>query len=278
MDDTEVPTTVLGVTREHFVPRLLELTHPILGQGNDGKLDLVGSSLLIRAGQQQYVLTASHVIDSTEGSQLRIGVGSDIHLLRGQISRIATTGATPGTKEDRADVAMIRPDRPLSAEGSKSELSLSAIEFAATPDIRNPVVLLGYPCSKHRKAHQGNSYEAESYALLAAEVDPPEYESLSIDRTTHLALSLDRKDVWQPGGGRTAPNLNGLSGSGVWRLPVYGPEAASTFKLAAVFIEHYQKTSIKHAVATRLTTILGLLARQEPLVRLALGEIGVTVA
>lgn len=278
MDETDVSATVWEVTSEHFLPRLLELTHPILAQGSDGKLDLIGSSLLIRAGQQQYVLTASHVIDSTERSQLRIGVGSDIHLLRGQISRITTAGATPGSQEDRADVAMIRPDRPLTAEGAKSELSLSAIEFAATPDMRNPVVLLGYPCSKHRKAHQGNSYEAESYALLATEVDLPEYESLSINRTTHLALSVDRKDVWQPGGGRTAPNLNGLSGSGVWRLPVHGHEAASAFKLAAVFIEHYQKTSIKHAVATRLTTILGLLARQEPMVRLALAEIGVSVA
>jgi hypothetical protein len=278
MDDMQVPTSVLAVTREHFVPRLLQLTHPIFAQGSDGKLDLLGSSLIVRAGCEQYVLTASHVIESAQRDQLRIGVGSEVHRLRGQLWRIGTSGAAPGSKEDRADVTVMRPDHALTTDGSDGELPLSAVDFAATPDIRNPLVLLGYPCSKHKDAHRGDTYNAESYSLIVAELEAAEYLLVDLDRSTHLALSVDRKDVWQPTGGGTAPTLNGLSGSGVWRLPVYGPDAASTFKLAAIFTEHYQKASIKHAVATRITSILALLAAHEPSVRLALEEFGISVA
>ena len=279
MDSEEIPKKVLTSVREVLVPRVLALTHPVVAQHSGGNLELLGSGVVVDTGQARYVLTASHLINRLGGARLMIGVGNEMHEVRGRRWCVTTAGVMSGSDRDRADVTVIRVDGALAAEYPPEAVTpLAAVEIDPAPDIRNPVLLLGYPCSKNTRAFRDQAFEATSYAVIANEIDPAEYKALVTDRYSHLALSLDRKDVWQPEGGRTAPSLNGLSGSGVWRMQVYGEQPASSLWLAGVFIEHYQKVPIKHVIATRPLMILSIVARTEPGLRMALTEIGARVA
>jgi hypothetical protein len=110
------------------------------------------------------------------------------------------------------------------------------------------------------------------------ELNAEAYPALGLRRDLQLALSLDREDVWAVDGRRTAPDLHGTSGGGVWRLPVREDRSVADVKLTAVITEHHQKAKVKHLVGTRITAILSVLAEQDLDLRYELVKIGVRVA
>ena len=279
MDNEEVPAKVLTAVREVLVPQVLLLTHPVFALHGDAKLELLGSCIIVASGEDRYVVTASHLANQASSARLMFGAGDELRELRGKRWRVTTANALSGADDDRADVSVIRLNGAVAVQLPEDAATpLTAIEFESVPDIRNPVLLLGYPCTKHRRARGEQPIEANVYSVVAFETELAEYNALAIDRSTHLAVSFNRKEVWHPGGGGTAPRLNGMSGSGVWRLSVFGGVPASSVRLAGLFIEHHQKVQIKHAIATRLTAVLSVIARTEPDLRDALAAIGVRVA
>jgi len=279
MESEDVPTKVLAVVSELLVPRVLRRTHPLFALTSRKGAELLGSGVVIGAGIVRYVLTASHLVNQVGSSGLMIGLGDEMLEVRGKRWCVTTANAVSGTDSDRIDVTVIRLDEDAAGHYPEDAVTpVAALEIDPAPDIRNPLLLLGYPCSKHKRALREHTFEAKAYSVVVDEVDLVEYATLTTDRSAHLALSLDRKDVWLPGGQRTAPSLNGMSGSGVWRMSVYGDGPASSVRLAGLFVEHYQKSRIKHVIATRLTPVLAVVAGADMELRGALAEIGVHVA
>jgi hypothetical protein len=139
-------------------------------------------------------------------------------------------------------------------------------------------LIAGYPSSRHKKAMSGNTFTAATYNLLAHELDAAAYGEIGLARETTLAVASDKKDVWTTEGRRTAPNFNGMSGGGVWRLPTSGSAPLSAVTLAGIIIEHHQRHRIRHLVATRPSTILYFLAKRDQTLQSALAQIGVRVA
>jgi hypothetical protein len=279
MESDDAPALFLTTVSEVLVPVLVGFTLPVFAQYADESLELLGSGVVIEAATRRYFLTASHLINQVGNARLAIGVGTRICEVSGTRWRLTTTDAESGTERDKADVTVIRLEGDALARNSEFEvIPLSHVEFDRDPDIRNPLLLCGFPCTKHKKALRQQTFHTKPYSVIVDEIELGEYAQLMIDRTIHLCLGLDRKDVWNREGRRTAPSLHGMSGSGVWRTSVYGSKQDSSLRLAGIFSEHYQQSKTKHVVATRLAPVLGVVARTDANFRAALADIGVRVA
>jgi hypothetical protein len=120
-----------------------------------------------------------------------------------------------------------------------------------------PYFVMGYPVKKSNKSIDKENKvlaEPELYGFLAVEADGSTYEKMSVVRDSHLALNFDKKKVFSSSSiQRTAPDLNGLSGTPIWGL-VRKSETEVKAMVVAILIEHHQR-DIKAVLGTRLSGI-----------------------
>ena len=100
--------------------------------------------------------------------------------------------------------------------------------------------------------------------------DTPLYAALNADTDSQLVLPFEKKDIWTITGQVSAPDLNGISGGGLWRVPVHDESRIGDTRLAALGIECQAKGRHRHIRATRIRTVLTAVFNSFPDLRPAL--------
>ncbi|MCL7421788.1 MAG: serine protease [Methylobacter sp.] len=232
--------------------------HPIVRATGPDSGEFVGSGFLLKSDETIKLITAAHVLDHHDGefSPLFIPTENGTVRIKGACySSVVADGST--RKADKIDIAVITLDQDICERlCGVSCLTPEMLDVTNIHDSALPYFVMGYPVKKSNTSidKEIKVLEPELYGFLTVEADCEAYEKMSVVRDSHLALSFDKKKVFSSSGvQRTAPDLNGLSGSPVWGL-VRKSETEVKAMVVAILIEHHQR-AIKAVLGTRLSGI-----------------------
>jgi hypothetical protein len=227
-----------------------------------GKPFLVGSGVPFETANRRFLLIAAHVLKRLPDSVLITTGGSS--LVRFPFGS-SSFDFLPGRSVD-VDVAILSLPEEAGRELALrfSYCSEAEIGTVAPYDPLTLYCLVGYPHSKNKPLPR-------SFDMITARpifVILREFVSLDHLRhggkrdAIHFGLSLQAKQVRQFDGSRmNIPALQGMSGSGIWRIQLDGSTGkVSRPELVGIFIEYHRHHHT--IVATRIECALALVAKE----------------
>jgi hypothetical protein len=220
---------------------------------------LVASGVVLQAGPARVLITATHVVNDWPG--LAIDPGDELLTVRGQHATLFTNGAAAGSDADTMDVSIIRLEPDLAERILPTNVARLADLDLTVPIVgRDPFVLSGYPVRRNRDGLVGDQFTARAYSLLMHDGDQSLYDAIEADSAAQLALPFEKNDVWDLDKRVNAPDLEGVSGGGLWRVPIHDGAVADT-RLSAIAVEQHPKGRHRHVLATRIRTVLSTIHR-----------------
>lgn len=247
--------------------RIVATTYPIYQASDRGTPDALASGLLIELGGARFVVTASHVIRNEQFRELRIATPSELLPIRGDRVVVHREGVEHSNADD-IDITAVRVNSSdWDALPSSAFVRWSDIDHAPPTISRDSFALTGYPVTKQRGSLKGTTLSAYAYQAMAKEARIEAYEAEHRDPESTLVVGFDRRRLWGPDGLNTAPDMYGMSGSGIWRIGPNAWEATSPPKLSAVVTEWQKKGRHPHILGTRIHSIVAALSAHHADVR-----------
>jgi hypothetical protein len=173
----------------------------------------------------------------------------------------------PGTQpaDDPVDITVARLDSSTADEMPDDGFAAwREFDHGSQALSRDVFLVVGYPINLQRNALKGDELRATTFRFGAKECPSDAYQTLNHDPRTSLLIGVDKKRMWAASGRVTAPDLNGMSGCGVWRIGPRLTNSSSLPRLSAIAIEWQQRVTVKHVLATRIQPILGAIASHYP--------------
>ncbi len=240
--------------------RVVATTFPIYQADDQGRPDALGSGVLLHLGGTRFVLTATHVARVARVRQVAVATGEMLAPLTGPRVEIFREGTTL-PNEDDVDVTAIRVSGDIwSTVSNEAFLSWDELDHSVPVLSRDAFGLAGYPVSKQRGLRRGDQLPALMYQVVAKESRGEGYLAARRNPHSSLMVGFEKRKVWGPEGRSTAPDMFGMSGSGVWR---FGPNLLSATvapKLAGIVVEWVARGRHQHILATRIQSIVAGLA------------------
>jgi hypothetical protein len=180
----------------------------------------------------------------------------------GDVTRLYSTDRV-AKGEDRIDIGLVR----LDGEAWRAAPS-TAFASWVDMDIRQPILaghsfgLLGFPHSQNRRPIRGDRMIGTAYRMVGLECDESVYKATDNNPDSTLLIGFKRKEMWDATGQRTAPDLYGVSGSGLWRYARRIRHATAQPRLSAIAIEWRSKGVHQYILGTRIHLVIAALAQK----------------
>lgn len=247
---------------ERLSSRVLTVTAPIVQEDARGQFELVGSSVLISLAEARFLITANHVLSRRQNGSLVVGVSPEIVTIAGQVTTLRATGAQ-SEAEDHVDIGVVRLEGEAWASVTDGSFA-SWAELDIQPPLlaRQSFALAGFPSSYNKRMVEGMRLQAKMYTAIGLECAEAAYQSVGRDPIASLMLGFDREAMWGERGIKTAPDLFGVSGSGLWRYGRRVREATSAPLLSAIAIEWQKRGRHRHVLGTRMQVVIEALANK----------------
>lgn len=223
-----------------------DYTYPIFIADENGKPDLIASSVIIEVDGQAYLITASHVLKEVlgVGSPFLIGVNTKYVAVEGEFT------FSEDKPKDNFDIAFVALDKSM-IESNAIRVLPSHKLFQSSDKKPHILFAHGFPNSKNKQTkalRKTTAFRVKAYAyagcIKTQDIDWEEYDK---DPDVHICMTY----------GKTSDNNmptypKGISGGGLWVVPHIFKDV--NVKLAGVFIEYYKNekvtfsTDIRHVV------------------------------
>jgi hypothetical protein len=258
--DRDVTAGELARMAESLTERVLAVTFPIYGEDERGQPDLLGSCVLVRLGDARFLVTAGHVFDLGTTRAIAVGAASGLLPIVGLPTRLRSIGSS-SPADDRIDIGIVRVQHPA-WEALETEHFASWEELdGPTPLVaRHTYTLVGFPNSMNRQEIIGSRISAAGYRMAGLECERDAYDAAKIDPESHVMVGFDKKKMLGADGQRTAPDLYGASGGGLWRFGRRLRGASRPPKLAAIATEWHARGRDRYILGTRIQLIIEALA------------------
>ena len=177
-----------------------------------------GSAFWVSVGPHNYVVTANHVLDQTDGSSLYLGNGDMLLIAKADIVR--TSNPPCGDYDlDPLDLAVFRlTDQQISALRAIGRQPIPITDSAHRP---NPIdglqlVFAGYPATKLRLSFSRKSMSPQLHTITSQALTESEIAGHGWDPGLHMLVTFNRSRMTTDSGVRlTAPEPYGMSGGAV---------------------------------------------------------------
>lgn len=267
-NDVRLRQRILSFLGEEALPRIVNLTTPLFSSGLGGRPELVASGVILQVAAARLLITASHV--ATDWPGFAIVASDKLSIVAGHWTTLRTIGSEPGTTADKADISIIRLEPELADRIPRREiLQLTDVDWDSPVIGRDPFLLSGYPERRNRGGLRADTFRARAYTLLLHDANEVLYAAVGADPVASAVLPFEPSEVWTIDGQVTAPNLQGISGGGLWRIPINDGPLGNT-RLAAIAVEQHPKGRHRHVLATRIRGILRAIHDLHPDLRAAL--------
>jgi len=228
---------IIQTTIENSQKESNNYTYPIFVADENGKPDLLASSVVIEVDDKAYLVTASHVLKEVMGvgGGFLIGVNTQYLTINGEFTY------SESNSTDEFDIAFVELQKDF-IETNKIEV-LPYENLAISPLNSKPHIAFahGFPNSKNKQSkalRQTAAFKVKAYAFAGViredVVDWPKYDK---DENVHVCMSYGKKSD------KSIPtHPRGISGGGLWVVPniLTDPKV----KLHGVFIEYYKNDEI----------------------------------
>ncbi len=262
----------LAIQAEALSPRALPVTSGVYQLDTHDHPRLVGSAVLAILGDIRVLLTAAHVLDLRHEGGLWIGVSPDMLPVAGEVTSLSTVGAT-SRADDHIDIGIVRLEGE--AWGAVSAHSFASWdEFDIRPQLAasHTFGLIGYPVSRNKHPVEGERIIGVAYRMAGLECDLDAYRATGHDVESALLVGFKQQEMWSPDGMKTAPDLYGASGCGLWRYGRSLRDATGFAKLSAIAVEWQRRGRHRYILGTRLHIVVAALVEKYPDVREFVGH------
>lgn len=197
----------------------LDATCPIFRSKEGERFSQFGSGVLIEFRSHIFLLTAGHVMDALDDSDLLMPTeGNQIESIEGSFAYI---DRKESRNRDTLDYAYFKLDNEFSKKVSKLFYVIPEREFGVKENYSHAEMFsfVGYP---HRKSNvMGNKASTKSYAYGAYHASDDEYKKLSCTKEANIVAKYQRKKSVDPFVGeiQTAVLPHGISGGGIYVFP-----------------------------------------------------------
>lgn len=246
MDTGKTPRTLVSdffeQVRQDAIPRIVRATVPFYAVQDD-KIKRDRSGVLVRVGDEYFILTASHELKAIVEANICLYVGQD------------TTECIPvpipdsrfhTTEENSRDIAVIKLSSSTASKllTSSEPIALREIAFAEN---RRPgfFVVCGYPMAW--MTILPDRVDSLPLAFLGRffQRDPPPTDTFEYDDKLHILIEFTRNAIrsgdFQKCLLPSTDGIKGISGCGVWRVADYSPESLKSWNpksLQLIGIQH----------------------------------------
>jgi hypothetical protein len=224
----------------------------------------VGSCILLRIGDQLFILTAAHVLDRLTSGLMVPGTQGAV-LLGGRVLRSALPPG--GRTADRLDAAVIVPREDVATALDDvpafrpQDVDLDEWMTPAPATLKHHV-LLGFPSTGVRSKRWEKTLSCKGFLLTARQALPDVYVRLGVETPTHVVLDYADDDVNTLTGPTHPPRPNGISGGAILACGQPFDVSAGNASLIAVITERHMSRNV--LVGSRLTLFLELIRHDYP--------------
>jgi hypothetical protein len=221
---------------------------PIYGSSRNGTPRHIGTCILLNLNQENYLLTAAHIVDENKFSSLYVGTRSELELIEGEF--FITREPVGGRINDHYDFAW----KKLSTEFLAK---LKNVKFIYEKDLAINLentdsrlfLALGYPNSKNKKVNLLQKSVTPRFMKYSSTVKPNTdlCKKLGISENQHFFLNFNSKHSKNSDGlivNSIAPK--GISGGALIDMGSFGPKQFEPGiqckgKLAGMLIENHKE-------------------------------------
>lgn len=199
---------------------LAKFVVPLYEEDKRGRPSLNGSGFFVKAGEDIFLVSAAHVLETLKTKNLFYYIAPGItRKLTGKL----LLNPWQGDREyDPIDVGVLK----LAGEGlppypkvDKFTVDISYLQPAFLPREEKDYMIIGFPASRNGVNPIAREVASVVYAYHNYSIKGPDYCKHGLKADTHVALPLDLKVAFDSKGThRHFPRPQGMSGSPIWVL------------------------------------------------------------
>jgi hypothetical protein len=242
--------------RRQLAERLQQSVAPLFIADDEGRPGGIGSCVLVRLNSDFFAFTAAHVIRDAGSSRLFApseGKGGKLLPLPP-----CTAHLSPSRNRNDLDVGVLAlRASALGAFQRRVFLTGAEIDQDDQPDDEGPAsfyFVLGYPASRTqlRVSSATRRIDQQSFHCATSPVAAAEYIKEEMSQSDHILLDFDHKEIVIGGRRVNPPNLQGVSGGGVFHI------SRNTKRGPLVAIATQNRRSSRLIAGTRLKHFLAM--------------------
>lgn len=245
---------VFNEVSKSIIQKLQKYT-PQLFLMNESYPIAIASGVLIKAKEKHFLVTAFHVIAGTSRRDIKICLNHEY---------ITLGGDWYYPRVDRLDLAVMPLDSTsvdmISEHFNFYQLDSINPDHSLSSD--DQFYTFGYPCSKTKVINHQQKMRVKGYLTQTKLQDKSICDVLGIHPNIHILLDFNSKNLKSSVSGESIkpPEQYGMSGSGIWHIPVSGLNLQDIpLILSGIFIEYHSQQ--KSIVATRILVLTEFLRR-----------------
>lgn len=233
----ELSADPLDAAIEQATELLLKFSVPLYQYDRNRRPSLSGTGFFVTAGRDIFLVSAAHVLDTAKSNGLFFYTApGTIRHLSGDLLRSKGEG---DRGNDLIDVGVLRLSNesvPPYPNVDKFPMDVSYLRAGYRPRTAKDYIFIGFPATKSKVSGALGEVMVTPYAFRNEPIGEGEYESHGLDPQTHIALRLDVRRGFGPGGTKQHfPNPYGMSGSPIVVLFDHsGPNNDRVFPVAGV--------------------------------------------
>ena len=225
-------------------------TYPIFKSDFREKPDLIATSVIVRANDKHYLITASHVMEHfiTAGSPFMIGVNEQYVSIEGEFI------LSNHESKDHFDIAYTV--LPAITIKNHTITALSSKQLVVDNSFVNvPVAFIhGFPNSRNKQFKSllnTMSFKVNAYAYAGIIINNfQHWEDTEKSTELHTCMTYDKKS-----GGNSPPSPKGVSGGGLWIVPDLSNPL--NIQLDSIFIEYHKQYAV--TFSTKISQIMSFI-------------------
>ncbi len=250
--------------REYAANELLRVSQPFIDavwplyrEGDRSPLEHLGSSVLLRAGEEWFLLSAAHVLNERRTRQVYLGLGQDLYELNSRFFSTSDEHGAPDLAVSFLETEFVQ------AAGNPGHVRAEDVLVVPQKIERTVHVVVGFPHTKQPKGpKKSGELPARPMTHAGHSMLHDKIRDLGYDPSIHVLIEFDKKASYRASGRGMPPHPYGLSGGGVWAVPDLLRISSPMARLAAIGIEW--RRDLKCLVASRVQPCLALIARHRP--------------
>lgn len=245
--------------------RTLSATVPIVLSGSSSqRLEAHASGVFLKIANQYFLLTAAHVLDAGEHSELFVGFNGRFVPLSGAWCQTRLP-PSQDRRDDNTDIGYccLEDAGTLSELGTSSRVLGRSDVLLEEPMPGQSLRVCGYPATR---VEVGDGVvETTVTSFEGFEISAKEYDQCGLSPKVNIAVRFNQKRMFSPRLARIIPTirvLNGMSGGGIY---VETPDSAPPYmKLLLVGITTTHDSQKSLIIGTRLNAFLRAIHRNRP--------------
>jgi hypothetical protein len=267
--DNQFVTDFLHRIRDEVVPRIVKATVPFYAIQDD-KIKRDRSGVLLRVGDELFILTASHDLRAIVNHQIHLYVGWD------QEEKVPwpIVDSTFNTSEEEIrDIAVVKLSKEAARKLSATYEPISMREVQRHPDRSDAFfIVCGYPQEWLEVAKDHIDSRPLPYLARLYKTGVPPMDQLNFDPSVHFLIDFSKNAVTlgtkqKAGDWPSRDGMKGISGCGVWRIVGHSQDEMKKWRpddIALAGIQHRVWYTDECAAATRINYAMHFLEESYP--------------